>query len=96
MAKTAKKSRSELEVLRGENRKLKSENKHLRRENKALQRRSHFFEEIVDEVVEEVDVKNVCRNCGKGQLLEYDVGYISLIKCNTCDYEKKTKKGLND
>jgi ribosomal protein S27AE len=96
MSKTKQKNKSELEVLRGENRKLRSENKKLRREIKDLQKRAHFYEEVVDEVVKDAEVKTICKNCGKGQILSYDLGRLRLDKCSICDFEKKTKKGLNE
>ena len=96
MSKTAKKNRSEVEVLRGENRKLRSENKKLLRQLKDLQKKSHFYEEVMDEVVHDVDVKNTCRSCGKGEILSYDLGRLRLDKCTLCDFEKRTKKELNE
>lgn len=96
MSKTKQKNKSEVEVLRGENRRLKSENRNLRKRVKELEKKSHFYEEIVDEVVEDVKFRNTCRNCGKGEVLSYDMGLIRLNKCNLCDYEKKIKKSLNE
>ena len=54
MAKTKSKSRTEVEVLRGENRKLRSENKKLLREIKDLSKRSHFYEEVIDDVATDI------------------------------------------
>ena len=96
MAKTKSKSRTEVEVLRGENRKLRSENKKLLREIKDLSKRSHFYEEVIDDVATDIELKSSCENCGKGDLVSMDLGLIKLIRCNLCDFEKKIKKGLNE
>jgi hypothetical protein len=96
VSKTAKKSRSELEELRGENRKLRSENKKLLREIKNLSKRSHFYEEVIDDVTTDIELKDACDNCGKGDLISMDLGLIKLIRCNLCDFEKKVKKGINE
>lgn len=91
MSKTKSKNHSELEHLRGLIKHLKSENRQLRRRLKEIDKKVHFFEDVVDEIVEEVDVKNACKACGKGTILEYDLKYVILEKCNLCDYQNKKR-----
>ena len=91
MGKTRGKSRSELEELRGEIRKLRSENRKLKREVKDFSKRAHFYEEVVDEVAEDIEKKRGCKECGKGYLQEIDLKYLVLTKCDTCDFQRKRK-----
>lgn len=91
MSKTRQKNHSETEHLRGLVKKLKSENRQLRKRLKELDRRSHFYQDIIDEVAEEVEVKNVCPSCKKGIVEELNFVHIIVEKCNQCDYQKNRK-----
>lgn len=93
MSKTRQKSRNELEHLRGENRKLKGENRRLKKQVNELKRQNTFYGDVVEDVVEEINLTNVCENCGKGSIQELDFVYVTILKCDTCDYkETKPKK----
>ena len=91
MSKTRQKNSSELEVLRGENRKLRSENKQLRRRVREIDKKAHFYENVLDDVVEEVELKNLCPSCKKGILQEFDFTHVVVTKCGQCDFQKKRK-----
>lgn len=91
MSKSRQKTHSETEHLRGQIKNLKSENRQLRKRLKELEKQSHFYEEIADEAIEEVKVKNTCKACGEGVLQEVDLGIKVLVKCDSCDY-KRTRK----
>ncbi len=92
MAKTKNKSHSELEHLRGENKRLRSENRQLRREVNQLKKEAHFYEHIVEEEVEDVKIKrNNCPECGKGVLQELDLTHVIITRCDTCGYKKSRK-----
>lgn len=91
MSKTKNKSHSETDHLRGQIKKLKSENRALKRRNKQLEKKSHFFEEVMDETVEEADFKNACPECKSGQVIEYNFVHLIVEKCDKCDYQKKRK-----
>ena len=91
MSKTKQRTHSEVEYLRGQIKKLKSEKRSLERRNKELERKSHFYEEVMDETVEEVDFKNSCPNCKSGQVIEYNFVHLIVQKCDKCDYQKRIK-----
>lgn len=91
MSKTKSKNHNELEYQKGIVRKLKSENRQLKKRLKELDKRAHFYEELVDEAVDEVEIKNSCPECNKGILQEHDFVHIIITKCNNCDYQKKRK-----
>lgn len=88
LGRTKNKSRSEVEALRGRIRSLEKELKYHRR-------RSHIDQSIVDDMldgapVEDVKIGEPCPDCGKGQLFEIDLGFLTLKRCDVCEY--KTKK----
>lgn len=91
MSKSKNKSGSELEHLRGENKKLQSENRRLRKEINRLSRRSHFYENIVDEVIEDSKITETCSQCGKGTLILHDFKFVKLLTCDLCEYKEKVK-----
>lgn len=92
MSKTKQKEKSEMEHLRGRIKRLQSQNRQLRKRNRELERKAHFFENIVDDVVEESDVTEViCPKCKSGVLQLLDLHHISLISCTACDYKEKQK-----
>jgi ssDNA-binding Zn-finger/Zn-ribbon topoisomerase 1 len=74
MGKTRAKSRKEIEHLRGIIRNLKKQLKH----------QQH------GEIDEETEESGNCPKCGKGLLLEIDLGRIKFLKCNICEHREKT------
>jgi len=91
MSKTAKKEKSELEHLRGQIRTLKSQLRQERKVNKELTKKSHFFEEVVDEIEESVILKDACSVCGKGVVEEIDLKFIIVKKCQHCGSSETRK-----
>lgn len=90
MGKTRNRSKSEVEYLRGENRRLKAELKYYKR-------RSHIENSIIDDVIDEAPLENVkpldaCPECGKGILVEYDFKFATLKKCTDCGHEERKRK----
>lgn len=92
MSKTQRKSRSELEHLKGEVKRLKSVNRQLRKKLKEFQNRAHFYENVVDTVIEENDADvaiETCNHCGKGEFFVVDLKFVKYKICNVCDHRKK-------
>lgn len=89
MSKTRRKESSELEYFRGKLKKLESENRSLKKRLKQLDKRAHFYEDIVDEVAEEMEVKNLCPVCKKGTMILLDLKYVKFVSCDTCDHKQK-------
>lgn len=85
MGKTKNKESSEVEYLRGENRRLK-------RKLKQLERQKHFYEHVVDEFAEEIEVKELCPECTKSELLSIELPHMILVQCQLCEYRRKDKK----
>lgn len=91
MSKTRQKNKSEVEQLRGENRKLRSQNRQLRKRVNQLERKAHFYEEVVEEITEDVTIKKSCPECDEGILQELDMIHVIITKCTECDYRKTRK-----
>lgn len=91
MSKTKNKNRSEQEYLNGQIRKLESENRQLKKRLKALDKRAHYYEEILNDVEDEVEMKNICPQCNKGTLCEHDFKHLIIVKCDNCKYQKNRK-----
>lgn len=90
MAKTRRRERSETEYLRGQIKKLESENRQLKKRVKQLDRKAHFYEDLVDEGVEEIDFKaERCPQCKNGTIFLLDLKYVKFQTCTECDYRKK-------
>jgi hypothetical protein len=89
MGKTRNKNRSEVEFLRGELKKLRAENIRLRRDNKHHERRTHFYEEVIDHVADEIKATICCEACGKGTLIEMDFKYVKYLICDLCETKKR-------
>lgn len=91
MGKTRRKERSEAEYLRGQVRKLESENRQLKKRVKQLDRKSHFYENLVDEGIEEVEFKaEKCpvKDC-EGFLVLLDLKHVRFDCCTECEYRKR-------
>ena len=92
MSKTKNKEHSGLELLKGRIRKLEAVNRRLRKRNKQLERKTHFHDNVIDDVAEEITPKGeMCTECGKGQLTTVDLKYLLIESCDTCEYRKKIK-----
>lgn len=79
-----------MDHLRGQIKKLKSQNRQLKRRNRELEKKAHFYEDIIDEVSEDVEM-NFCPSCEKGTLSILDFKYVKFETCNNCDYKIKYK-----
>lgn len=85
MGKTRQRNHSELEYLRAENKRLKKQLKH-------ATRKEHWYEELVDVIVEEEPKpleQDICPSCNRGPLLELDLKYVIIYSCKICDYKAK-------
>jgi hypothetical protein len=77
------KERSEVEYLRAENKRLK-------KQLKQAQKQKHFYENIVDDAIDEVEVHpDSCEDCGKGTLIVMDFKYVQIKKCDNCGKQSK-------
>lgn len=89
MSKSRNKSRSEVEFLRGENRRLKAELKYYKR-------REHLVEPSIDNLIDDQEVESVdakrCQHCRSGILVIYDFIYATLKRCTDCGYEERQRK----
>lgn len=88
--------KSELELLREENRNLKSEVRNLKKRLSRANKQQHHDEEVHEFLQdylkqEEHDVNNVCPDCGRNTLTEVNLGPRILYVCNECRY-RRTKK----
>lgn len=92
MSKTQQKNKSEIEHLRGENKRLKSENRQLRKQVNSSRKKAHFYEVIAEQAIEEVDVSSNCENCGKGVKMFLDLVHVQLEICDLCGH-KETLNG---
>lgn len=91
--KQNKKSKSELEHLRGENKKLRSENIHLKRELKKLMNVQHNLlemQEAFTDFSEEKETRKTeltCPNCSRGPYLKIAIpGNREVRVCKVCNY----------
>lgn len=90
MGKIRRRERSEAEYLRGQLKKLESENRQLKKRVKQLDRKAHFYEDLVDEGVEEIEFKSErCPQCKEGVLFLLDLKHVKFHTCTECDYRKK-------
>ena len=89
MAKTKQREGSELEYLRGRLKKLESENRQLKRRVKQLDRRAHFYEDLVDEVSDDIIVDEKCPECKTGKTSVKDFKYVQYEVCDSCEYKRK-------
>lgn len=85
MGKTRQKTHSEIEHLR-------SENRQLRKRLKTLQKQKHFYDKIIDEVVEEEQPESKmrpCSDCGKGFMEEFEILGKIFGTCSTCGFRER-------
>lgn len=81
MSKKKNKEKSELEHLRGENRRLRKQLNYYKKQ--ANMSESDVYEEEAEE--------EVCEHCGKGQLEVIDLKYVIMEVCNVCGHQRKRK-----
>lgn len=92
-----KPEKSEVEWLRGENRRLKSENRNLKKQLSRRDKKVKAYEEHIDlsaepEIVEEELLpKPGCPECGE-PTQSVSLGVKFLITCTNCKYRKTVKK----
>jgi regulator of replication initiation timing len=86
-----KKTHSELEHLRGENKSLRSENRNLKRRLRQLEKKEHLLETTDYEEPEEITVTKLitCDDCGKGHYEEFEIMGKIFGTCNVCGHRKK-------
>lgn len=88
MSKTPRRSRSELEHLRGQVKSLKSINRQLKKKLKEFERREHFHDNVINTAIElsegDVDMAS-CEKCGKGVLQIVDLKYVKYAVCTICN-----------
>lgn len=91
MGKTKNKNHSEIEFLRGENKKLKSENRQLRKLLKQLEKHEHMYNST-PEVPEEPEVKLIqCGECMRGHFVEMEIMGKVYGTCSICGHRKRLK-----
>lgn len=91
MSKTKQKSHSEIEHIKGQLKKLSSENRQLKKRNKELERKTHFYEDVIDDVAEDIELTASCPECKEGFLQELNFIHVIVTKCSQCDYQEKRK-----
>lgn len=94
MSKTQRKTHSEIEHLRAENRKLSAELRRVRRQLRDFEKREHFYEDIVDEIIEEnSDVEMGIATCVKCKhpVIELDFKQVLIRKCENCGHQERKK-----
>jgi hypothetical protein len=88
----SKKQLNDVEILEKENKELKSINKSLKRQMK--QENKKYRPEFSKKQLEEEDYKereNICPECGKGRIIETELGPKILVHCTLCKYRKGLK-----
>lgn len=91
MSKTKRKERNEYEYLRGQIRKLESENRQLRKRLKQLDKKSHFYEDLIDAVAEDITMDNNCKKCRSGILRHVDLKYAQFLVCANPECQDRKK-----
>ncbi|PCI45903.1 MAG: hypothetical protein COB41_00505 [Proteobacteria bacterium] len=57
-----------------------------------LEKKSHFFEGIVEGLVEDIEIADeTCPECNKGVLQVLDLHHVVIVTCDQCDYKEKQK-----
>lgn len=92
MSKSRNKNRSEIEYIKGQLKKVQTENRQLKKRIRQLDKKSHFYENIVDEAVEEASLGETCESCGKGTMHHYDLVHVKLEICDLCGYKRNLSR----
>jgi len=82
-----KRDRNSDEWFRGRIRELQAE---VRRLQKQLRSAEKSFEYLVED--DQDDEKDICENCGKGEIKVTDLKIKNLITCSICDFRKVENK----
>lgn len=78
MGKSKNKNSREIEYLRGQIRKLEAELKYYKK-----------LDHAVHEDIEPEDMSlDVCEHCGKGIIVQTDLGRVRIRKCGICDWRE--------
>lgn len=77
------------EHYKGQIRKLESENRSLKKKLRSLEKRAHFYEDLIDDEAEKIEITNNCPNCKKGVKIVLDLKHVQIETCTECDYRKK-------
>lgn len=88
----SKKQLNDVELLEKENKELKSINKSLKRQMKAENKkyRPEFDKKQLE--AEDYEAKeNLCPECGRGRIVETELGPKVLVHCTICKYRKGLK-----
>lgn len=101
-----KKERSELEVLRAENRKQKSVIKQLKKQVAVKGKREHAYKDLEEreeelllleeELTKEAEnpiIEDQCPNCKKNGIEAIELGKRKLLICGNCNYRETKKVG---
>lgn len=98
--KNNKKSKTEVEYLKGEIRKLRSENLHLKRELKKLMNVQESFLEMQEafadysEAKEEKKADMTCPSCSRGPYVKFVIpGNREVRVCKVCNYRSTEEFG---
>lgn len=101
LSKTPRKTRSEVEHLRGHIRELESENKSLKRRLRQYEKRENLYENNKEEIEEVLTSKALeetnpsklkkCDDCGKGAYEEFEIMEKVFGTCNVCGHRKKLR-----
>lgn len=97
LGKDKQKNKSEVEFLRGENRKLTAENRALKKQNRQYEKfeRSQDEEQRYDSEDTypnfELKILKTCTECGKGKYEELELPQGTYGTCNICNDRKKLK-----
>jgi len=92
LGKSKRKTHSEVEHLRGENRRLEQENRSLKRRLRDLEK--YPQDEEIDDTTEDTHPKIenthiICTDCGKGKIKIFEIIGKQFEECDTCGYRKK-------
>jgi predicted nuclease with TOPRIM domain len=84
--------KSPAENLRGQIRELESENRSLKKQIKALQKQEHIFNNPRSQLEEELEKKETCTVCGKGENESFIVAGRLFRRCILCGARSKGEK----
>jgi hypothetical protein len=95
LSKSKNKNRSEVEMLRGENRSLKKALKQLKRQARVLEDKEDDIQLELEgySVYQPEPKKTYCPKCAAGEFkIVIDLADKSIYNCTECDFKKVVKK----